>query len=143
MAKIGFLGLGIMGTGMAHNLLKAGHQVTVWNRNPEKCKELSDAGAKVAAAPLEALFDADFVMYCLADDFAVDALILGGPKIAEHVTPRTIAINLSTIEPETSLAERSVYEGRGVEFLDAPVFGTKGEARNGGLWIVVGGKREI
>jgi len=143
MAKVSFIGLGIMGSGMVGNLVKAGHEVTVWNRTASKCTEIEKAGARTVADPSQLLPGADFLMYCLADDAAVDAIFLKGPSLASKVEKGTIVIDLSTIDPETSAVERKIYEDRGIAFLDAPVFGTKGEARDGGLWIVIGGPKDI
>jgi len=143
MAKIGFIGLGIMGSGMVSNLVKAGHDVTVWNRSESKYAEIEKVGAKTVTDPAELLPSADFLMYCLADDAAVKAIFLSGPSLASKVEQDTVVIDLSTIDPETSAAERKVYDDRGISFLDAPVFGTKGEARDGGLWIVIGGPKEV
>lgn len=143
MAKVSFIGLGIMGSGMVGNLVKAGHDVTVWNRSSSKYAEIEKMGAKTVSDASQLLPGADFLMYCLADDAAVEAVILSGPALASKVEPTTIAIDLSTIDPETSARERKIYEDRGVSFLDAPVFGTKGEARDGGLWIVIGGPEEV
>lgn len=143
MARIGFVGLGIMGSGMVANLVKAGHEVTVWNRSSSKYSEITKVGAKTVTDPKELLTGTDFFMYCLADDAAIKEVITGGHNLAASVKPGTIAIDLSTIDPETSSAERAIYDSNGVEFLDAPVFGTKGEARDGGLWIVVGGNEAV
>lgn len=143
MAKVSFIGLGIMGSGMVSNLVKAGHDVTVWNRSASKYGEIEKVGAKTVSDPTELLPGADFLMYCLADDAAVDAIFLKGPSLASKVEKGTIVIDLSTIDPETSAAERKIYENRGIAFLDAPVFGTKGEARDGGLWIVIGGAKDV
>lgn len=139
MAKVSFIGLGIMGTGMVGNLVKAGHDVTVWNRTASKLKEIQKIGAKVVSNPVDLLKDADFFMYCLADDAAIKDVITSGLNLALKVKPSTIVIDLSTIDPKTSDQQREIYEKNGVSFLDAPVFGTKGEARDGGLWIVIGG----
>jgi len=143
MAKVSFIGLGIMGSGMVSNLVKAGHDVTVWNRSASKYGKIEKVGAKTVSDPTELLPGADFLMYCLADDAAVDAIFLKGPSLASKVEKGTIVIDLSTIDPETSAAERKIYEDRGIDFLDAPVFGTKGEARDGGLWIVIGGAKDV
>jgi 3-hydroxyisobutyrate dehydrogenase-like beta-hydroxyacid dehydrogenase len=143
MAKIGFIGLGIMGSGMVGNLVKAGHDVTVWNRSDSKYKAIEKIGAKTVADPTQLLAGADFLMYCLADDAAVKAVFIDGPALASKVEKGTVVIDLSTIDPETSAAERAIYESREVEFLDAPVFGTKGEAQDGGLWIVIGGAEDV
>lgn len=139
MARVGFIGLGIMGSGMVKNLVKAGHEVTVWNRSSGKYAEIEKTGAKTVSDPSQVLTNSDFFMYCLADDAAVKEVITGGHNLAAKVQSGTIAIDLSTIDPQTSQSERDIYEKNGVKFLDAPVFGTKGEAANGGLWIVIGG----
>lgn len=143
MAKVSFIGLGIMGSGMVSNLVKAGHDVTAWNRTDSKYKEIEKVGAKTVTDPTQLLAGADFLMYCLADDAAVDAVFLRSPSLASKVEKGTIVIDLSTIDPETSAAERKIYEDHGIAFLDAPVFGTKGEARDGGLWIVIGGAEDV
>mgnify|MGYP000341692364 FL=1 len=143
MAKVSFIGFGIMGSGMVSNLVKAGHDVTVWNRSASKYGEIEKVGAKTVSDPTDLLPGADFLMYCLADDAAVNAIFLSGPSLASKVEKGTIVIDLSTIDPETSAIERKIYEDRGISFLDAPVFGTKGEARDGGLWIVIGGTKDV
>ena len=143
MAKVSFIGFGIMGSGMVSNLVKAGHDVTVWNRSASKYGEIEKVGAKTVSDPTDLLPGADFLMYCLADDAAVNAIFLSGPSLASKVEKGTIVIDLSTIDPETSAIERKIYEYRGISFLDAPVFGTKGEARDGGLWIVIGGSKDV
>ena len=143
MAKVSFIGLGIMGTGMVGNLVKAGHEVTVWNRTSSKLDEIKKIGAKTVDSPEKLIEGAEFFMYCLADDAAVRDVIIGGYKLAEKINKETIVIDLSTIDPETSDTERKIFESRGIKFLDAPVFGTKGEARDGGLWIVIGGDKQV
>jgi 3-hydroxyisobutyrate dehydrogenase-like beta-hydroxyacid dehydrogenase len=143
MASIAFLGLGIMGRGMVGNLLRAGHDVTVWNRTPGRADGLEASGAKVATSPAEAVADAEFVMYCFADDRAIEELVLADGGLPNELPAEAIAIDLSTIDPETSDREREAYARRGIRFLDAPVFGSKGEAAAGGLWIVVGGEQDV
>lgn len=139
MSTVAFLGLGIMGRGMVGNLLKAGHDVTVWNRSPEPVAALVDDGASASPTIAECVAGADFVLYCLADDAAVRAVVLGEGGLASAVSPSSTVIDLSTISPEASETERAAFERRGVPFLDAPVFGSKGEAESGGLWVVAGG----
>lgn len=143
MEKITYLGLGIMGQGMAANLLKAGYPVTVWNRTPDKATALVEQGAQLAGSPAEAVAEADVIMYCLSDDRAVEDLVFGSGNLLNSVKAGQIVINLTTLHPDTSRREAAAYAEKGVEFLDAPVFGSKNEAANGGLWIVVGGKREL
>jgi 3-hydroxyisobutyrate dehydrogenase-like beta-hydroxyacid dehydrogenase len=143
MSRVAFLGLGIMGRGMVRNLLKAGHDVTVWNRSPEPVAALVDSGASAAPSISECVAGADFVLYCLADDAAVRAVVLDEGGLASIVSPSSTVIDLSTISPEASEEERAAFERRGVPFLDAPVFGSKGEAEGGGLWVVVGGDPSV
>jgi 3-hydroxyisobutyrate dehydrogenase-like beta-hydroxyacid dehydrogenase len=143
MKKLAYLGLGIMGRGMAANLVKAGYSVTVWNRSPERAAALAAAGATVATSPAAAVSDAEVILYCLSDDRAVKDLVWGSGKLIDAVKPGQIVLDLTTVHPDTSRAEHAAYAAKGVEFLDAPVFGSKNEAAGGGLWIVVGGKREV
>lgn len=139
MSDVTFLGLGTMGSGMVRNLLEAGHQVRVWNRSPGKAQDLQALGAVPVDDAHEAVAGAEVVMYSLADDTAIDDLVLGADGIAAVVATGALVIDLSTVSPATSLAEHAVYAKRGVRFLDAPVFGSRGEANAGGLWVVVGG----
>lgn len=142
MTRISYLGLGTMGLGMVKNLLSAGHDVTVWNRSANGVDEAVVAGAKSAPTIAEAIRGADFVMYCLSDDAAVRQVVLAEDGLASEVSDTSIVIDLSTISPEVSAEERDAFEARGIRFLDAPVFGSKGEAAAGGLWIVVGGQED-
>jgi len=143
MQKIAYIGLGIMGRGMVANLLKAGYPVTVWNRTPERAAPLVEKGAKLATTPAEAVKDAEVIMYCLSDDAAVEDLLWGAGALLTGVHAGQVAIDMTTVHPDTSRKSAAAYADKGVEFLDAPVFGSKNEAANGGLWIVVGGKREV
>jgi 3-hydroxyisobutyrate dehydrogenase-like beta-hydroxyacid dehydrogenase len=143
MKKIAYLGMGTMGRGMAANLVKAGHQVTVWNRSPERCVDLVARGAKQAATPAEAAAGAELVMYCLSDDAAVEDLVWGAGDLLSAVQPGQIVVDMTTLHPSVSLKEAAAYTARGARFLDAPVFGSKNEAANAGLWIVVGGDKAL
>ena len=143
MTKIAYLGMGTMGSGMAANLAKAGHEVSAWNRTPKTSPVLQDAELRVTTDLATALEGAEVVMYCLSDDAAVDDLVFGSHNLLEHVPAGAVIIDLSTIDPETSNRERVALEDKGHAFLDAPVFGTKGEAEGAGLWIVVGGPKDV
>ena len=143
MTKITFLGLGTMGLGMVRNLLAADHNVTVWNRSQPPLAEAVASGATPATSVAAAVKGADIVMYCLSNDVAVRAVVLEEGGLASVVDSSSIVIDLSTISPEASAAEREAYEANGVRFLDAPVFGSRGEANSGGLWIVVGGDADV
>jgi 3-hydroxyisobutyrate dehydrogenase-like beta-hydroxyacid dehydrogenase len=139
MARIAFLGLGTMGRGMADNLVKAGHHVTTWNRSAVAVVE----GAASADSVASAVSGAEFVLYCFADDRAVRDVVLGEGGLAAVVPASAVVVDLSTISPEASDEERSAFEARSVRFLDAPVFGSKGEAAAGGLWVVAGGGADV
>ena len=141
--KIAYLGLGTMGSGMASNLLKAGYQLTVWNRSAEKCKPFARKGARVADTPADAPRDVDLVMYILSNDEAVEDVVLGANGILRGIQEGQIAIDMSTVLPETSLRELEAYAKRGVDFLDAPVFGSKHESAEAKLWIMAAGNKAI
>jgi 3-hydroxyisobutyrate dehydrogenase-like beta-hydroxyacid dehydrogenase len=139
---ISYLGLGTMGGGMASNLLKAGYKLTVWNRSVEKCEPFARKGARVADTPANAVRDAELVMYCLSNDQAVEEVVFGAKGILTGINEDQIAIDMSTVLPATSLREQEAYAKHGVDFLDAPVFGSKQESADAELWIMAAGKRD-
>jgi len=139
---ISYLGLGTMGAGMASNLLKAGYKLTVWNRSAEKCKPLAKKGARVAESPADAIRDADLVIYCLSNDQVVEEVVFGANGILSGIKEGQIAMDMSTVLPATSLREQEAYSKLGVDFLDAPVFGSKNESANAELWIMAAGKKD-
>jgi 3-hydroxyisobutyrate dehydrogenase-like beta-hydroxyacid dehydrogenase len=132
-----------MGSGMASNLLKAGYQLTVWNRSAEKCQPFARKGARVADTPAEAVRDVDLVIYMLSNDQAVEEVVFGAKGILSGVNEGQIAIDMSTVLPATSLREEEAYAKRGVDFLDAPVFGSKMESAEAKLWIMAAGNKAI
>ena len=142
ITTISFLGLGTMGGGMASNLLKAGYKLTVWNRSGEKCKAFAKKGARAAESPADAIRDADLVIYMLSNDQAVEEVVFGANGILSEIKEGQIAMDMSTVLPATSLREQQAYSKRGVDFLDAPVFGSKNESANAELWIMAAGKRQ-
>lgn len=135
---VAVLGLGTMGRGMADNLVRAGFTVTVWNRTPGRKVD----GAHSADTLAEAVRGRDVVLYCLADDEAVRAVALAPDGVLEHADRSTVVVDMSTISARLSDEEHAAYGARGIRFLDAPVFGSRGEAAAGGLWVVVGGEAE-
>jgi 3-hydroxyisobutyrate dehydrogenase-like beta-hydroxyacid dehydrogenase len=141
--KISYLGLGTMGAGMASNLLKAGYQLTVWNRSAAKCKPFARKGARVAKTPADAVRDTDLVMYSLSDDEAVEKVVFGEEGILSAISAGQVVVDMSTVLPATSLREQEAYAKRGVDFLDAPVFGSKNESARGKLWVLAAGKKEV
>jgi len=140
--KISYLGLGTMGSGMVSNLLKAGYELTVWNRSVERNKPFARKGARVADTPANAVRDVDLVMYSLSNDQAVEEVVFGANGILSGINAGQIAIDMSTVLPATSLREQEAYSKRGADFLDAPVFGSKKEAADAKLWIMAAGKRD-
>ncbi len=140
---ISYLGLGTMGSGMAANVLKAGYELTVWNRSTEKCEPFARKGARVAKTPADAARDVDLVMYMLSNDQAVEEVVFGAEGILSGIKEGQIAIDMSTVLPATSLREREAYAKRGVDFLDAPVFGSKNESAEAKLWIMAAGNKAV
>src|SRR5712671_3211295 len=140
---ISYLGLGTMGSGMASNLLKAGYELTVWNRSAEKCKPFARKGARVADTPADAVRNVDLVMYSLSNDQAVEEGVFASKGILSGIKEGQIAMDMSTVLPATSLREQEAYAKRGVDFLDAPVFGSKNESANAKLWIMAAGNKAI
>lgn len=142
MAKIAFCGLGIMGSGMAQNLLNAGHEVTVYNRTRAKADTLATLGARVADTPFDAAHDADIILSMVAEDNASRAIWLDARGALANARPNTLCIESSTLSPGWihELAEQTA--ARHCELLDAPVTGSKVQAEGGELVFLVGGKSE-
>jgi len=130
-----------MGSGMASNLLKAGLRTYRLDRSAEKCEPFARKGARVADTPADAVRDVDLVIYMLSDDQAVEEVVFGSKGILSGVKEGQIAIDMSTVLPATSLRELEAYGKRGVDFLDAPVFGSKLEAAEAKLWIMAAGNK--
>jgi 2-hydroxy-3-oxopropionate reductase len=141
MAKVGYIGLGIMGGAIARNLLKAGHDLVVHNRSQAAVDALVELGARAASSPREVAQQVDFVFTNLPDTPDVEQVVLGKNGIIEGAHPNLIYIDNSTIKPETArmLARRLAEVG--VEALDAPVSGGDVGARDGTLTIMVGGSQ--
>ena len=137
MAKVAFLGLGQMGTPMATRLVRAGHELTVWNRTPDRAKPLAAAGAIVAGSPAEAGAGAAFAITMLATPEALTEVVLGEHGLMKGFGPSQVYIDMSTVGPHTvrSIAARLPA---GVAVVDAPVRGSVGQAAEGRLEIFVG-----
>jgi 3-hydroxyisobutyrate dehydrogenase len=141
--RIGFVGLGIMGQPMALNLVKAGFEVQVYNRTPEKAEPLRRAGAQVLSSPAEAARNADFVLTIVSDSPAMEEVALGKNGILETIRSGAIFIDSSTISPVVSRRLACHAAGKGASFLDAPVTGSKNGAEKGELTFMLGGEREV
>lgn len=133
--KVAFLGLGIMGKPMAANLVKAGNEVTTWNRTPGKAVE----GAKSASSPKDAAAGADAVWVCVSDTEAVEAVLFGASGAVPSLRAGATVIDSSTIAPEASVAFAEKVRAAGCEFIDAPVTGSKIGAEAGTLIFIAGG----
>lgn len=141
--KISVLGTGAMGSRMTINLIKAGHEVTVWNRTREKTADLEAAGAKVADTPAEASQGADSVISMVRDDDASRPVWLDKKTGALDALPKTaIAIESSTVTLTWTRELAENCAGRGIRFLDAPVAGSRPQAEAGQLIYLVGGNAE-
>jgi 2-hydroxy-3-oxopropionate reductase len=142
MAKIAYIGLGIMGAAIARNLLKAGHEVLVHNRSQAKVAALVAEGAKAVSNPQEAAAQVDFIFTNLPDSPDVEGVVLGPQGILAGAHPGLIFIDNSTIKPETARHLAARLAEVGVMALDAPVSGGDVGARDGTLSIMVGGPAE-
>ena len=136
--KIGFIGLGNMGAGMAANLLAAGHEVTVYNRSPGRAQRLVDKGARAAGSVAEACHgDAVFTM--LADDHAVESVALAGGGIRDSLPAGAIRIGSSTISIALSERQAQAHAAAGQRYVAAPVFGRPEAAAAGMLAVIAAG----
>jgi glyoxylate/succinic semialdehyde reductase len=141
--KYGFLGLGIMGTAMAANLVKAGLDVTVWNRDAKKCEPLVELGAHTAGTPREVVEKADLVFAMLADPAASESVILGPGGVLDGMAEGKGFIDMTTNDPETGIDMSRAIIDQGGRYLEAPVSGSKGPAEAGDLIIMAAGDREL
>jgi 3-hydroxyisobutyrate dehydrogenase-like beta-hydroxyacid dehydrogenase len=138
----GFIGLGIMGTGMARNLLAAGVDLVVYNRTAARTEPLVEAGASVAASPRDLAARCDVILLCVSDTPDVTEVIMGDEGVAAGVRAGALVIDLSTISPEVTRSIGAKLAEQGVGFCDAPVSGGSEGAAKGTLSIMVGGSPE-
>ncbi len=137
---VAFLGLGAMGAPMATNLLKAGFTVNVWNRSPARCEPLGRLGATVCDRIGQAVADADFVVSIIADDQATREVMLGTQGVVASARPGTIIIDSSTNTPAMAREVARAAKDHGINYLDAPVSGSIGQASSAELVFMVGGE---
>ena len=136
--RVAFLGLGIMGRPMAANLVKAGHDVAVWNRTPGK----EPAGARPASSPADAARDAEVVWMCVADTAAVEQLLFGEDGVENAVASGAVIVDSSTISPSATLHFAERLRSRGADYIDAPITGSKIGAESGQLIFMAGGNED-
>ena len=140
--NVGVVGLGIMGSGMASNLLAKGHQVTVYNRTASRTEPFAAAGAAVASTPNELAAACDIVLVCVSDTPDVEAVLFGADGVASGIRGGSLVIDASTISPEATRTYAARLAELGVGFVDAPVSGGSEGAAKGILSIMVGGEVE-
>lgn len=137
--RIGFLGLGTMGTPMATNLLKTGFPLIVWNRTPSRMEPLLRAGAKPGKSPAQVAADVEMVITMVSKPQDVEQVVLGPDGVQDGIRSDAVLIDMSTVSPATSRTLAGAMATKRAEFLDAPVVGSKGPATDGSLVILVGG----
>jgi 3-hydroxyisobutyrate dehydrogenase-like beta-hydroxyacid dehydrogenase len=135
--KLGFIGLGTMGAAMAMNILRAGHEVVVWNRSREATKPLADAGATVAEDPAEAL-QGEAALSMLANEAAIRAVGLDGPLL-DKARPGLVHALVSTVSPALARELAEAHAARGLGFVSSPVLGRADKALAGTLTVIVAG----
>ncbi|MDH5606472.1 MAG: NAD(P)-dependent oxidoreductase [Anaerolineae bacterium] len=140
--KIGFAGLGIMGHGMVHNLIKKGHPVNIWNRTETKMQEFVEIGAAASSSPAALAEACDIIMVCVSDTPDVEEVILGPDGILKGVKAGSLVIDHSTISPSATLEIAGKLGEKNVHLLDAPISGGSEGAKNGTLSIMIGGAEE-
>jgi len=133
--RVAFLGLGIMGHAMATNLVKAGHEVTVWNRTSGKRVE----GARAVETPAEAAEDVEAVWLCVSDTSAVESVLFGPHGVDSSLREGMIISDSSTISPAATRKFAERVRQKGVEYVDSPMTGSKTGAEGGTLLFIVGG----
>ena len=142
--NLGYIGIGIMGQPMAHNLLKDGHKLFVYNRTADKCKSLADAGATVADSPADVARRVDVVFINVTDTPDVEKVIFAPDGICQTASSELIVIDNSTISPAATVQfAQQLKKEKGTEYLDAPVSGGDVGATNGTLAIMVGGEKHV
>ncbi len=140
---VGFIGLGLMGSSMAQNLLRAGFPLVVWNRTAKKAESLAQNGARVAGSPREATAAVDVLVTIVSDPPALEQVLWGPNGALGGLRQGSVLIDSSTVSPVLARRIAVACTERGAEFLDAPVTGGTWGAEKGELVFMVGGKREV
>ncbi|MGD8228314.1 MAG: NAD(P)-dependent oxidoreductase [Desulfobacteraceae bacterium] len=140
--RVAFIGMGIMGQPMSLNVLKAGHELTVYNRSVEKTGPLEEAGARVASSPKGAAEGADVIILMLTGPEAIETILEGSDGVLASIGTGKTLINMSTVPPAYSRYLYHKLEARSVVSIDAPVSGSRKPAEEGTLVILAGGPME-
>src|SRR5215470_4152984 len=136
--RVAFLGLGIMGHAMAGNLVKAGHEVAVWNRTPKQVE-----GARTATSPADAAAGAEVVWMCVSDTNAVEQVLFGPKGVEQSLTQGMVIADSSTISPSATRHFAERVAAKGVDYVDAPMTGSKVAAASASLVFMVGGDEAV
>ena len=140
--KIGFIGIGLMGLPMSKNLVKAGYNLTVFNRSKNKAEPLKEFGAKISNTLKDAVDGSDIVITMLTDDTAVDA-VMNNTDFLENLKSSSIVIDMSSVKPTTATKHGNNLKLKNINYLDAPVSGGTIGAEEASLAIMVGGEQNI
>ncbi|XP_043485846.1 putative oxidoreductase GLYR1 homolog [Polistes fuscatus] len=141
--KFGFLGLGIMGSGIVKNLINSGHSVIVWNRTQEKCADFVKAGAEQGLTPSDVVLAADITFSCVADPQAAKHMVFGNCGVLMEISSDKGYVEMTGIDAETSQDIAEAINGKGGRYLEAQVQGSKTQAQEGTLVILAAGNRTL
>nr|CAD7423277.1 unnamed protein product [Timema monikensis] len=141
--KFGFLGLGIMGSGIVKNLLHSGHTVIVWNRNPDKCRDFVNAGATQGQTPSDVIFAADVTFSCITNPDAAKELVFGNCGVLAEIKNSKGYVEMTGIDAETSRCIGEAIVSRGGRYLEAQIQGSKLQAELGTLVILAAGDHAL
>ncbi|XP_076237585.1 nucleosome-destabilizing factor [Calliopsis andreniformis] len=141
--KFGFLGLGIMGSGIVKNLINSGHSVIVWNRTQEKCADFVKAGAEQGLTPSDVVLAADITFSCVADPQAAKDMVFGNCGVLTEISPEKGYVEMTGIDAETSQDIAEAITAKGGRYLEAQVQGSKTQAQEGTLVILAAGDRTL
>lgn len=145
MARLGFLGLGLMGRPMAEHLLAAGHEVALWSHTIAKAKDLADShdGGRFCSTPAEVGESADCIFLCVGNSAMSEAVLTGEDGVLGGVSAGTVVADCSTIGPSTARRIAGRFEARGCHYLDSPCTGSTPGARGGTLTFMIGGDEQV
>jgi len=141
--NFGFLGLGIMGSGIVKNLLNSGHSVTVWNRTAEKRDEFVKAGAREALTPGDVIAESDITFSCISDPQAVKDMVFGNCGVLSEINTTKGYVEMTGIDPDTSQDIAEAISLKGGRYLEAQVQGSKDQSQDGSLVVLVAGDKSL
>jgi 3-hydroxyisobutyrate dehydrogenase len=141
--NFGFLGLGIMGSGIVKNLLNSGHTVTVWNRTVEKVRDFVEAGAKEALTPSDVIAESDITFSCVSDPQAAKDLVFGNCGVLQEINTTKGYVEMTGMDSDTSQDIAEAISLKGGRYLEAQIQGSKTQAQDGTLVVLVAGDRSL